>query len=123
MADTAVVTGAARGIGLEVARQLAHNYGYRVILTARDPRKAALAVEEIGRDDVVQATLDIASQPSTDKFAARMRDEIGGCDVLVNNAAIDYDTDQRAIHADLDRVRTDLETNLFGAWRVTQALL
>jgi len=41
--------------------------------------------------------------------------------VLVNNAAIDYDTDQHALTADLDRVRRDLDTNLFGAWRMAQA--
>ncbi len=122
--DTAVVTGAARGIGLEVARQLARDHGYRVILTAREPHKAAVAAEQLSNDgEVIPATLDIADDASTMKFAQRMRDEFQSLDVLVNNAAVDYDTDQRAIHADLGRVRRDLETNLFGAWRVTQALL
>ena len=44
-------------------------------------------------------------------------------DVLVNNAAILYDTWQRGVDADLDQVREALETNLLGAWRVTQAVL
>jgi NAD(P)-dependent dehydrogenase (short-subunit alcohol dehydrogenase family) len=122
MPDTAVVTGAARGIGLEVARQLAGEHGYRVVQTARDPRRAALAADEID-GDVIPATLDIADPESTKAFGERMRDEMKTCDVLVNNAAIDYDTDQRAIHANLERVKRDLDTNLFGAWRVTQAVL
>jgi NAD(P)-dependent dehydrogenase (short-subunit alcohol dehydrogenase family) len=42
---------------------------------------------------------------------------LGRLDVLVNNAAIDYDTDAHALTIDLDRVRRDLETNLLGAWR------
>ena len=52
-----------------------------------------------------------------------MRDELGRCDALVNNAAIDYDTDARATTADLDRVHRALETNLFGAWRTALAFL
>ena len=42
-------------------------------------------------------------------------------DVLVNNAAIDYDSDARAMTVDLDRVGRSLETNLLGAWRMVQA--
>jgi NAD(P)-dependent dehydrogenase (short-subunit alcohol dehydrogenase family) len=49
--------------------------------------------------------------------------QFGGCDVLINNAAIDYDTDARASAADLDRVHRVLETNLFGAWRTSLAFL
>ena len=119
--STAVVTGAARGIGREVARQLAER-GLRVVVTARSSRRAALFAEEL-RADAVPATLDIADPESIASFARRMRDEVGACDVLVNNAAIDYDTDQRAIDADLERVARDLNTNVFGAWRLTQALL
>ena len=55
--------------------------------------------------------------------AAWVRDALGRCDALVNNAAIDYDTDARATTADLDRVHRALETNLFGAWRTALAFL
>jgi NAD(P)-dependent dehydrogenase (short-subunit alcohol dehydrogenase family) len=48
---------------------------------------------------------------------------LGRCDVLVNNAAVDYDTDARAVTADLPRVRRAMETNVFGAWATTQAVL
>jgi NAD(P)-dependent dehydrogenase (short-subunit alcohol dehydrogenase family) len=119
--STAVVTGAARGIGREVARQLAER-GLRVVVTARSSRKAAVFARELG-GDALPATLDVADPESIAGFARRMRDEIGACDVLVNNAAIDYDTDQRAVSADLERVARDINTNVFGAWRLTQALL
>ncbi len=64
--------------------------------------------------DVRAARLDI------DDIAA-LAARIERLDVLVNNAAIDYDTDQRALTADLDRVRRALDTNLLGAWRMAQA--
>ncbi|TMR18692.1 SDR family NAD(P)-dependent oxidoreductase [Nonomuraea turkmeniaca] len=116
-----VVTGANRGIGLEVARQLALA-GDTVLLTARDLGQAEKAARGMGRE-VVPRRLDVSDQESVDTFAAGVRDSHARVDVLVNNAAIHYDTWQRAVNADLDVVREALETNLLGAWRVTQALL
>jgi NAD(P)-dependent dehydrogenase (short-subunit alcohol dehydrogenase family) len=118
----AVVTGANRGIGLEVCRQLAAN-GYSVVLGARDERKGAAAARELADSGVRSVALDVADAASVEAAAARVTHELGRCDALVNNAAIDYDTDQRAAGADLDRVRRAVEINLFGAWRTTLALL
>jgi NAD(P)-dependent dehydrogenase (short-subunit alcohol dehydrogenase family) len=118
----AVVTGANRGIGREVVRQLAER-GYTTILGSRDPEKGERAAREIGLDNVQAAALDVSDQASVDAFAGWLTAEHAACDVLVNNAAVDYDTDARALTADLTRVRDDLETNLFGAWRTAQALL
>ncbi len=120
----AVVTGANRGIGLEVARRLAAR-GHRVVLGSRDPdrgRRAALSLDPSGRD-VVPCRLDVADPAGVTAMAEQVAATCGRVDVLVNNAAIDYDTDARATTADLDRVRAAFETNLFGAWRTTQALL
>jgi NAD(P)-dependent dehydrogenase (short-subunit alcohol dehydrogenase family) len=120
----AVVTGANRGIGLEVARQLAGR-GFDVVLGSRDlerGRRAALGLGALaGR--VVACQLDVADPASVAAAAGWIREGLGRADVLVNNAAIDYDTDQRAVTADLARVRQAVETNLFGAWQITQALL
>ena len=72
---------------------------------------------------VVACALDVADDASVTAAAAWVADALGRCDALVNNAAIDYDTDARATTADLDRVHPALETNLFGAWRTTLAFL
>jgi NAD(P)-dependent dehydrogenase (short-subunit alcohol dehydrogenase family) len=113
----ALVTGGARGLGVEVCRQLAQA-GMTVWLTARDGDRAAAVAAELGSDgDVRPARLDITDPAEVEGLAGRIEE----LDVLVNNAAIDFDTDARALTVDLDRVRRDLETNLFGAWRMAQA--
>ncbi len=112
----AVVTGANRGIGLEVARQL-HERGYTVVLTARDlgaAERAARSLESSGQ--VLPCRLDVTDTASVTAAADVVRRDLGRADVLVNNAAIDYDTDQRAARADLDRVTRDLDTNVPGPW-------
>lgn len=114
----AVVTGANRGIGREVARQLATR-GLEVVLTARDPAKAEAAAAALG---VRALALDVADDASVAALADRLRDELGRVDVLVDNAAIHYDTWQRAVEADLGVVREALEVNLLGAWRTVRAL-
>ncbi len=119
-----VVTGANRGIGLEVARRLAA-LGHRVVLGSRDAergRRAARALDPSGRD-VVACRLDVTDPADVAALVDLVTGEFGRVDALVNNAAIDYDTDARAVTADLDRVHAAFETNLFGAWRTTQALL
>ncbi|MER5473348.1 SDR family NAD(P)-dependent oxidoreductase [Streptomyces sp. NPDC002935] len=114
----ALVTGANRGIGREVARRLASD-GHTVYLTARSAEAAADAADAIGLPDVRPLRLDVTSEAD---IAAAARD-IDALDVLINNAAIAYDTWQRATTADLDVVREAAETNLYGPWRLTQALL
>ncbi len=113
----ALVTGANRGIGLEVCRQLAHN-GHEVILGSRDKAKGERAAA--GIDERVRALqLDVADRQSVGRAAQ----ELEHLDVLVNNAAILYDTWANAVDTDLAEVHEALETNLFGAWRMTQAFL
>ena len=111
----ALVTGGARGLGVEIARQLAAE-GMVVWLSARSADRAAEVAGGID-GDVRALELDVASEVSV-AAAARA---VGALDVLVNNAAIDYDTDARALTADLTRVRRALDTNLFGAWALCEA--
>ena len=120
----AVVTGANRGIGREVVRVLAEA-GYRVVLGSRSLERGEEAAAALGGAGagIVACALDVADDASVAAAAAWVADTHGRCDALVNNAAIDYDTDARATTADLDRVHTTLETNLFGAWRTTLAFL
>lgn len=115
MSGVALVTGGARGLGVEICRQLA-GAGFTVWCSARNEADARAVAGDL-EGDVRPAQLDVTDAASVDALAARLE----RLDILVNNAAIDYDTDERALDADLDRVRTDLETNLLGAWRVAQA--
>jgi NAD(P)-dependent dehydrogenase (short-subunit alcohol dehydrogenase family) len=114
-----LVTGANRGIGLEVCRQLAEA-GHDVVLTARDAAAAATAASMVGG---MPLRLDVTDPASIDAAAAAVRDRYGRLDVLVNNAAIGYDSWQRAITADLAVVREAAETNLFGPWQMVQGFL
>ena len=118
-AGVALVTGGARGLGVEICRQLARA-GMTVWCTARDIEKASATADALHADgDVRAAALDVGDPSSVQLLA----DGLDRLDVLINNAAIDYDTDQRAASADLDRVQRDWQTNVLGAWRVTVALL
>jgi NAD(P)-dependent dehydrogenase (short-subunit alcohol dehydrogenase family) len=112
----AVVTGGNRGIGLEVVRGLVAR-GYDTVLGARDVARGEEAAR--GMDGARVARLDVADPATIDALAGAL----DRCDVLVNNAAIHYDTWQQAQSADLDVVHEALETNLFGAWRMCLALL
>ena len=67
--------------------------------------------------------MDVTDQPSLDDLAGELRTEYGRVDGLVNNAAIHYDTWQRAIDADLGTVQEAFDTNVLGAWRATLTLL
>jgi len=120
----AIVTGANRGIGLEVCRQLAER-GYTAILGSRDLAKGerAAAGLKLTNGSVIARQLDVTDLNSIHNLRAWIEAEYGHLDVLVNNAAINYDTYQKAISADLDNVRETLETNIFGAWQMTQAFL
>ena len=115
----ALVTGGNRGIGLEVCRQLAQQ-GMRVLLGTRDAAKGASAATSLaaGGLDVRTVILDVTDAASI----AALGGQLGPVDVLVNNAGVDYDTDQTVLGADLVRVRHTFETNLFGAWSVAQAV-
>ena len=121
----ALVTGAYRGIGLEVARQLAGR-GYTVALTARDPAKAETAARALngqGLEGVVPAQLDVTDGRSVEAARRFVEERFGRLDVLVNNAAVLYDSWQRAEEADLKTVREAFETNTLGPWRVCQAFI
>jgi NAD(P)-dependent dehydrogenase (short-subunit alcohol dehydrogenase family) len=108
----AVVTGGNRGIGLEVCRQLAA-HGHEVHLGTRDLDNAQ---PEPG---ITPVQLDVTDPSSI----GRLADELDAVDIVVNNAAILYDTWARAESADLDEVDAALQTNLFGAWRMCEAFL
>ena len=119
----AIVTGANRGIGLEVTRQLA-DLGYTVVLGSRDLGKGEAAAKKLKVGDRVMARrLDVTEQSTIDRLRDEIATTFGSVRVLVNNAAIHYDTWENAADADLRTVQEALDTNLFGAWRTCQAFI
>ena len=124
MKRVALVTGANRGIGLEICRQLGAA-GYAVVLTARDAERGAKAVRTLcgeGLDARFHA-LDVASPGDAAEAAAFVERELGRLDALVNNAAVAIDPEAALATVDLDVVRRTLEINLVGALRCCQAFL
>ena len=121
----ALVTGGNRGIGREVARQLAE-HGDTVILTARDADKARAAAEEVAAETggtVTALQLDVTNPASIAAAAEHVTSDPGRLDVLVNNAGIGADFGVAGSDPDFDAIRTSLDTNFFGAYRLTVALL
>lgn len=116
----AIVTGGNRGLGLAVCRQLAEQ-GYRVVLGSRDRSKGERAARDISAD-VHAIALDVDDPAAPARAVREIHERFARIDVLVNNAAIHYDTGQSAVDADWRIVREAFETNLFGAWRMAQAV-
>ncbi|MEW9625165.1 SDR family NAD(P)-dependent oxidoreductase [Rhodanobacter geophilus] len=117
----ALVSGANRGLGFEVARQLAAR-GYSVLLGARDLAKGRQAARQID-GDVTAVPLDVTDAPQIAELAAWIQREHDRLDVLVNNAGGHADHEARAETAAPGSVRAALETNLLGAWQLCSALL
>lgn len=122
---TALITGANKGIGFEVAKILAQQ-GFFVYLGSRSTENGQSAVEKLkaeGLNNIATIVLDVTSQASVD--AARKT--IGGknevLDVLVNNAGISGDFEQSALASSLDQYKLVYETNVFGVVRVTEAFV
>lgn len=113
----ALVTGANRGLGLEVAKQLAE-LGHPVVLTGRDAHALAEAARSVGHG-AEALVLDVADLASVER-AAR---ETGRVDILVNNAGVALDEGSEALDVDDDTIRATLETNLLGAWRMCRAFV
>ena len=121
----AVVTGANRGIGLEVARELAQQ-GLKVILTSRNKSKGDLACQQLASEglDVIYHQLDVTDEKSIAKLLDYLESEFGGCDVLVNNAGIFPDKGFPSIFdSSVDTVRLAMETNVYGPMLLCQQVV
>ena len=120
----ALVTGGNKGIGFEIARQLAEA-GVTVLLGARDPKRGEAAAADLtaGGLDVRSIVLDLNDATTIDAAAARIRDEHGRLDILVNNAGIVDAEDGPPSVASVDAARRLMETNFLGTLAVTQSLL
>lgn len=116
MTPVALVSGAGRGIGAEIARELARDHGFLVFAGARNP-------DDVGRIEGIEPIrLDVTDQGTID--AARERIEAGPArlDALVNNAGV-YGEPVGAADYDLEDAHEVLEVNTFGPWRLIEAFL
>lgn len=122
---TALVTGANKGIGFEVVRQLAKK-GFFVYLGSRNLESGLSAVEKLkadGLENIEAVQLDVTDQQSVDIARKAMGEKIDILDVLVNNAGISGGFPQSALDATIDQFRMVYETNVFGVVRVTNAFI
>jgi NAD(P)-dependent dehydrogenase (short-subunit alcohol dehydrogenase family) len=120
----ALVTGANKGIGLEIARTLG-KAGHRMLVGARDRQRGERAAATL-RDEGADARfvrLDVTDQQTIVAAARDIAEHEERLDVLVNNAGIGAAGDSAPGTADLDAVRRIFDTNFFGALAVTQAML
>ena len=121
---TALVTGANKGIGYEIAAGLGA-LGWKVGVGARDEarRDAAVAKLQAGGADAFGLPLDVTDDESVAAAADLIEEHAGGLDVLVNNAGITGGGSQAPTSVDPETMRTAVETNVIGVIRVTNALL
>ena len=119
-----LVTGANKGIGFEVARQLG-KAGHRVLLGARDAGRGQAAADTLQGEglDVRFVHLDLGDTASLARAAADIEASEGRIDVLINNAGVALEGDGNVSTANLDAVRRTFDTNYFGTIAATQALL
>lgn len=120
----ALVTGANKGIGFEVSRQLASR-GYTVWLGARDAGRGSAAAEALCATglDVRFLSLDVTSDESVRGATNRIATECNRLDALINNAGVALEGGTPPSEVDLATVRATFDVNLFGCVRVTQAFL
>jgi NAD(P)-dependent dehydrogenase (short-subunit alcohol dehydrogenase family) len=119
----ALVTGANKGIGFEVARDLARK-GFHVFLGARDEKAGHAAEEKLRKEgEVTFLKIDIASRESVERAAEEFSRQADHLDTLVNNAGICLDEDKDVVKVSADTFEKTLRTNTLGPLLVSQAFV
>lgn len=120
----ALITGANKGLGFEICRQLAAK-GYTIILTARDREKGLQAVKDLQQQgfDAHFVIVDMEDPSTFEPARNSIEQQFGQLDVLVNNAGFAIDWEYKADTVPLELVRKTFEANFFGLIDLTQRLL
>ena len=123
-ATVALVTGANKGLGYEVARQLGAK-GATVLVGARDPDRGGAAAERLAAEGVtaVYLPLDVTGPATVEAAASRILGEFGRLDVLVNNAGVLLERGEQPSDLTAEVMRGTFETNVFGVVTVTNTML
>jgi NAD(P)-dependent dehydrogenase (short-subunit alcohol dehydrogenase family) len=124
-AGTALVTGAGRGIGREVAKQLAA-LGYEVLVGVRDEARAREVAAELSEETsgtVKPVALDVSNPGSIAAAREQIGSDPGRLDVLVNNAGVGLDFGVSGLEPDFEVMDRTLQTNFYGAYRTSLAML
>ncbi len=121
---TALVTGANRGIGLEIARQLSQR-DFHVILTGRDENKLSEAVQKLKKRNgsAESVLMDVSDAGSVERAARTLTQTETKLDVLINNAAISSGRDRSLTSEEFDVIEEIMNTNSYGPLRVIRNLL
>ena len=120
---TALVTGANKGIGFEVARELAR-LGLRVFLGARNAEAGQAAAKKLkSAGDVTFLQIDVSKPESIRAAAEEISRHSDRLDVLVNNAGVLLDEDKDALSVTPEIFETTIRTNTLGPWLVAQAFV
>ncbi len=120
----ALITGANRGIGFEIAKQLGR-LGITVLVGARDRERGKTAADQLIKEGIEASTviLDVTDEKSVKLAAETIARDYGHLDILVNNAGISHDNGRKPSEMPLQAMRETYETNVFGVVNVTNAML
>jgi NAD(P)-dependent dehydrogenase (short-subunit alcohol dehydrogenase family) len=120
----ALVTGGNRGLGFEIARQLA-DHGITVVIGARDPAKGAEAAQALknGRRSVYSRALDVTQAAAIRATVGSIVDRYGSLDILINNAGIMIDARTTILELDRTMFENTLETNALGPLLLSQTCI
>ncbi|MFL6556568.1 MAG: SDR family oxidoreductase [Bacillus sp. (in: firmicutes)] len=122
--QVALVTGGNRGIGYELVKQLALK-GFKVILASRDPdlgHEAAQKLKELDLD-VSCVVMDVTNQESIHQAAVIINEKYGRLDVLINNAGVYLDENEKLLAMDPFILEKTMATNFFGVYHVIRSFI
>lgn len=118
----ALVTGGNKGIGFAICQGLLAQ-GFEVIMAARSLDKAKSAIAQLNSSNVRPLELDVSDDESIERAAKQLSQDIDSLDVLINNAGIYPDEGVNILTISRELLNRTMNTNTFGAIRVTQAFL
>ena len=120
----ALVTGANRGIGLEICRQLAQQ-DYQVILTSRSEEKGQTAAQQLAEEGLTVDTypLEVTDPDNVSQLKTYVIEQYGRLDVLVNNAGVYLDESERITDIDHAILHQSFDTNVYGPFYLMQAFV